>query len=179
MKKIALIYGAIAGTIVICSMIFGREVSGGVGIGSSQTFGFSIMFIVLTPFIFLGVKKHRDENLGGVIRFFAAFGLGLMIAVMAAIMYVTIWEVYQLFTDTPFIDTYIETSLAAKQQAGASAEEMAKLTASMEQMRAWYASPLSRIPLTMIEIFPVGALVSLISAAILRKPNILPAKAKH
>jgi len=34
-----------------------------------------------------------------------------------------------------------------------------------------YANPLFRLPMTFAEIFPVGVLVSLISALVLRKPR--------
>ena len=38
------------------------------------------------------------------------------------------------------------------------------------------AHPLYRMPLTFIEIFPVGVLISLISAAVLRDSRVLPAR---
>jgi hypothetical protein len=33
-----------------------------------------------------------------------------------------------------------------------------------------------RVPMTFLEIFPVGALIALISAAVLRNPKVLPAR---
>jgi hypothetical protein len=39
-----------------------------------------------------------------------------------------------------------------------------------------YGNPLYRIPITFIEMFPVGLLVSLISAAVLRNSRILRAR---
>jgi hypothetical protein len=47
----------------------------------------------------------------------------------------------------------------------------------MESMRASYANPLFRIPMVFLEIFPVGLIVALISAALLRNPRLLPANA--
>ncbi len=46
----------------------------------------------------------------------------------------------------------------------------------MEHFQAQYANPLLRMPMTFTEIFPVGVLVSLISAGLLRKPGFLPAR---
>jgi hypothetical protein len=40
-----------------------------------------------------------------------------------------------------------------------------------------YRNPLYRMPITFIEMFPVGLLVSLISATILRNSRVLPARA--
>jgi hypothetical protein len=39
-----------------------------------------------------------------------------------------------------------------------------------------YRNPLIRMPMTFLEIFPVGLLISLISAAVLKNPRVLPAK---
>ena len=75
-----------------------------------------------------------------------------------------------------FADTYARAMIAAQKAKGASPEVLAKLAADMEVFKAQYANPLFRLPMTFIEIFPVGLLVSLISAAILRNPRVLPAR---
>ena len=59
---------------------------------------------------------------------------------------------------------------------GVSAEALAQFTADMDQFRIQYANPLFRMPMTFAEIFPVGLLVSLISAALLRNSRFLAAK---
>ena len=43
-------------------------------------------------------------------------------------------------------------------------------------MRAGYRNPLIRLPMTMREIAPVGVVVSLVAAALLRNPRFLPAR---
>jgi hypothetical protein len=47
----------------------------------------------------------------------------------------------------------------------------------MEALRRNYANPLFRMAITFTEIFPVGLVVALISAALLRNPRFLPARA--
>ena len=44
-------------------------------------------------FIFVGVKRYRDVELGGVIRFLPALSWGSPSPV-AALAYVLIWEIY-------------------------------------------------------------------------------------
>ena len=39
-----------------------------------------------------------------------------------------------------------------------------------------YANPLYRLPITFVEMFPVGVLISLVSAALLRNSRFLPAR---
>ena len=46
----------------------------------------------------------------------------------------------------------------------------------MERFKQQYANPLFRLPMTFTEVFPVGVLVSLISAGLLRNSRFLPAR---
>jgi hypothetical protein len=46
----------------------------------------------------------------------------------------------------------------------------------MADFAVQYANPLYRLPVTFIEIFPVGVLVSLITAIVLRNPRVLPGR---
>jgi hypothetical protein len=78
-------------------------------------------------------------------------------------------------TDYKFMDQYIAGIMRARQAAGMSGAALAEEMAKLESMRADYANPLFRIPMTFLEIFPVGLLVSLVSALLLRNPKLLPA----
>ena len=59
---------------------------------------------------------------------------------------------------------------------GASAAEIAKVAAEMAKLKADYANPFYRLPLTFLEIAPVGLLVSLVSAGLLRTPRFMAAR---
>lgn len=178
MKKIALTYGIISGIFIISSMIIGFMISDGKGFGSSQILGFSIMIVALS-FIFMGVKKYRDETLGGLIKFWPAFGLGVAISAVAGVMYIIGWEIYLHLTDHQFIQDYTAHLIEKERLGGMNETDLAAFTEKMQGMKENYANPFYRVPMTFTEIFPVGALIALISAAILRKPNILPAKVRH
>jgi hypothetical protein len=47
----------------------------------------------------------------------------------------------------------------------------------MGEFRQQYANPFFRLSITFIEIFPVGVLISLISAVLLRNPRFMAARA--
>jgi len=168
MRKIALIYGSLSGLIIIGVMIIGYLVSDGEGALSSQALGFFIMFVALS-LIFFGIKRYRDQELGGVIRFGRAFGMGLAIAGVASVFYIIGWEIYLAATDFAFIETYTAQILEKEAAAGVEGAEYAALVEKMEAKKADYARPLYRIPITFTEVFPVAALIALISAAFLRK----------
>ena len=46
----------------------------------------------------------------------------------------------------------------------------------MRAMAEAYRNPLFRLPMTFVEIFPVGLLIALVSAGLLRNPRFLPAR---
>jgi hypothetical protein len=173
--KYALTYGLLSGFVIIVTMIAGITLSGSGSFFSSEWFGYLVMLVALT-FIFVGVKRYRDVERGGVIKFGRAFAMGLGIAVAAGVAYVAVWEAYLAMTDYKFMDQYIAGMLRAREAAGASAETIAAEMAKLEPMRVSYRNPLYRIPMTFMEIFPVGLLVSLVSAALLRNPKVLPAQ---
>ncbi|MEX0645261.1 MAG: DUF4199 domain-containing protein [Parvularculaceae bacterium] len=175
MGKYALVYGGVAGVVSIVSIIISMAVSGGQHAAGSLWLGYLIMIVALA-LIFVGVKRYRDKQLGGVIKFLPAFGLGLSMAVVAGLAYVAIWEVYLAVTGGSFIENYAASAIEAKKAAGVAGEALDRFVAQMTMMVENYANPLFRLPMTFIEIFPVGLVVSLVSAAILRNPKAFPAR---
>ncbi|HEY0436274.1 MAG TPA: DUF4199 domain-containing protein [Phenylobacterium sp.] len=171
MIRIILTYGLISGAAIILASIATITLLNGHG---SLWLGYLTMLVGLSA-ILVGVRQYRNEALGGVIRFWPALGLGLAIAVAASLAYVAIWEVYLAATHYTFMDGYAASVLKAKRASGVSGAAYAKAVAEMDAMRQQYANPLYRLPMTFIEIFPVGVLVAIASAALLRNPRFLPA----
>jgi hypothetical protein len=177
LKKI-LIFGAVAGLIVGVPL-FTMTVAGQGHHPApyGMVLGYSIMLIALST-VFVAVKRHRDSELGGVINFWPAFGLGLAISVVAGIFYVLAWEAALAVTHMDFAGGYAKAMIAQQQAKGVSGEALARFTAEMEQFKAQYAKPFYRLTMTFAEIFPVGVLVSLVSAGLLRNRRFLPARGR-
>lgn len=174
MTKTALVYGAIAGSIVIGSILIGFLFGSDHG-GQSLWFGYLIMIVALS-LIFLGVKRYRDRQGGGVIKFGPALLLGLMIAAVAGAFYVGGWEAYLAATDYSFMPSYVDQIIESKKAAGLAGEALQAEIAKLEEMQVNYENPLFRMPMTFVEIFPVGLVIALFSAAVLRNPKVLPAR---
>jgi Protein of unknown function (DUF4199) len=175
MGRIILVYGVIAGVTVallmrVAMMLFPEGGTAG------MVAGFSSMIIALT-FVFIGVKRYRDVELGGVIRFGKALAVGFGIAAIATVLYVAAWELYLYFTNYTFMDEYTRIALEQAQKAGKSAAEVAALAKEMDGFKVLYANPLSRWAVTAMEISPVAILMPVISAALLRNSAFMPAKA--
>jgi len=174
MTRTILVYGCIAGVIVAACMALSMS-SGAEGGIVGMALGYLSMLIALSM-VFVGIKKHRDQRLGGVIRFTTALGIGLGISLVASLFYVLGWEAYEYATDYRFMPEYAAHAIAAKRASGASAAEMAKFIADMQEMTKAYADPLRRMLMTLSEIAPVAIIVSLVSAALLRRRDFMPAR---
>jgi len=170
MTRIILTYGLISGLVIILATLAVIVLHG----DGNIWLGYLIMLVALSS-ILVGVRQHRDQALGGVIRFWPALAVGLGIAVVASLAYVVVWEIYLAATHYTFMDKYVDAMLRAKQAAGVTGAAYAKAVADGETMRRDYANPLHRLPETFLEIFPVGLLIALASAALLRNPRFLPA----
>jgi Protein of unknown function (DUF4199) len=175
MKKIILVYGCLAGVIIVASLALSMAAGAHGGV-AGMAVGYLSMLIALS-LVFVGVKKYRDEQLGGVIRFSTALGVGFGISLIATLFYALGWEAYLYATDYRFMPEYIASVIDSKRAAGASAAEIAKLTAEMQDFAMTYANPLMRMLISMSEIAPVAVAVTVVSATLLRKPNFMQARA--
>lgn len=171
MKKNVLVFGLIAGLIVTALMI------GSVMLcykndnyEGSEVIGYAGM-IVAFSFIFIGVKNFRDKYNGGIISFGKAFKTGLYITLVASTLYVVAWliQYYCFFPD--FMDKYTAHVLKQAQAGGASQLEMSKKTTEMTSFKEMYKNPLFVVLMTYMEILPVGLVVTLISALILKRKS--------
>ncbi|RZJ64222.1 MAG: DUF4199 domain-containing protein [Flavobacterium sp.] len=170
MKNLVLKYGLISGLIVsttlILSAIIGIEevMMGDYG----MIIGFGSMIIAFA-FVFVGIKKYRDDQNGGIVTFGKAFKIGLLISFTASTFYVFTWliEYYTLYPN--FMDTYIATSLEHAKAAGKSAAELKKMDESFDVSRSLYSNPFGIIAVTYSEIFPLGIVVSLIAALVMMR----------
>lgn len=177
MKKFVVIYGIISGILVLglSALIFvvlGDQFSH----SANEVFGYLVMIIALS-IIFPAIKQYRDKHLGGIIRFRTAFLMGLYISLIASTMYVANWEIYMQTTDSgEFIENYQQSIIEKMEAEGASEAEIDEQRDQNEYYSDMYENPLFRIPITFAEILPVGLIITLLSAVLLRKQEFLPSK---
>lgn len=173
--KYAFIYGGISGAIVV-SIISATLALDLPSHSTSLWVGYLIMLMALS-LIFVGVKRYRDVECGGVIRFGRAFGLGLAMAAVAGLFYVIGWEIYLAASERDYIAEYAAGMVDAMRAEGATQAAIDAKAAEMRELAESYRNPFFRMPLTFVEVFPVGLLVALVSAALLRNPKLLPPRA--
>lgn len=175
MLRTILIWGLVGGVIVAglmqLSLILIPEHN-----DASLWLGYLTMLIALST-IAVGVKQYRDQTGGGVISFWRGLVIGLGIAVVAAVIYAAAWEAYLAISGKDFIGEYNASMIARATAEHASAAQLAEIRAQAAQFEAIYANPLMRFAMTMAEMLPVGVVVALVTAILLRNPRFLPAKA--
>ena len=169
MKKVVLVYGIIAGLIVTGMMAFSTGYFCAKGdFEGGMIYGYSAMIIAFSM-IFVGVKTFRDKYNGGTINFGKAFKIGFFISLIASTIYVIGWLINYYCFMPDFMDKYAAVMIAKAKASGISADELAKKTADMTQMKEWYKNPVFVILMTYVEILPVALVVTLISALILKR----------
>lgn len=172
MLRYSLIYGGITGAIVIAILSITIFAFGIDSAGGSQAFGYTLMLAVHCV-LFVGLKRYRDLEMGGVISFKKGAVVGMAMAVVAAVVYAIGWEVALNVTDFAFIESFGQVMIHDIKAEGLSPSAEAAKIAEMEGWMELYRNPLIRLPMTMIEILPIGILVALVSALILKNPKVL------
>ena len=179
MLRIILIYGLIGAVIVGGPLLWGMltfDVNSGEMPENGALIGYATILVALTG-VFLGVKHYRDKEKGGVIKFMPALGVGLGISAVASLGWVIAWEISLAVTKFDFVTAYYGALIEQAQADGATAEKIAQMRTEQEGFASMYSNPVIRMGITFVEMFPIGVVISLISAALLRNSRFLPARA--
>ena len=168
MKKTVITFGLISGVIssglMICFIPFYRQ------IGNDRALILGYTSIVLSfLLVYFGIRSYRDNVADGHITFGKAFGIGICITLISCVFYVATWEVLERTVFPDFMDQYAATMVAKAQASGASAQVVQAKIDEMQRMKVMYANPFYNVLYTFIEPFPVGLVITLISAAVLRR----------
>ena len=176
MKKIVLIYGLIAGVIVGAMMMITMPLyeSGTLKLENGEWLGYTTMVIALSM-VFFGVKSYRDNHLGGSITFGNALKVGLLITLIAALIYAFSWEITRLNMKGDFMTLYGENQIEKMKAGGATEAVLVEAKKKMDDFALMYKNLFIRFGFTLMEIAPVGIIISLLSAGLLRRKIFLPA----
>jgi hypothetical protein len=170
LKKIVLTFGLISGAIVAALMAITVPLcmNGHVGFDKSEIIGYSSMVLAFLM-VFFGIRSYRDNVGGGRITFGKAFQVGILITLISCVVYVVTWEIVYFNFIPGFVDSYAAHTLQKMREHGDSAAAIAEKVKEMAQFKKLYANPFYNVGMTFMEIFPVGLIMTLVSAGILRR----------
>lgn len=180
MRNIVLRFGLTSGVILAAAsaVLLPLCMKGIVNFEHNEILGYTAMVLSFLM-VFFGIRSYRETVAGGTIGFGKAFQVGILICLVTCAIYVLAWEIayFNFFPD--FLDRYSASVLAKMHARGASAAEIQKTTAQMAELAKHYSNPFFNSAITFMEVFPVGLIVTLVSAAILRRkpPQDAPASA--
>ena len=168
MKKIILVFGLISGVLSSIMMIASVPFMKRPDFDHGYLLGYTTIVLSLL-LVFFGVRSYRDNVGNGQITFGKAFLVGLAITAISCAFYVATWEVIYFNFMPDFMDKYGAHVLQKMQASGATAAAIQQKSEELNQLKVWYKNPLINAAMTFIEPFPVGLVLTLLSAAILRK----------
>ena len=179
MKKIVLVYGLIAGVILGAMWFITAPLwdNGTMNFDTAMVVTYTIMVVALS-LVFVGVKTYRDNQQNGVITFGRAFQVGILITLVASVLYALSWEVAIRTVSKNFAEQcekhYTEN---IKQEAIEDGKSEAEVQAEVDAIKRnfeMYENPVIRFGFTIIEILPVGLIITTLTALLLRKKDFLP-----
>jgi len=174
MKKNVLVFGSISGLIIAATGgISGALCYNNPNFQGNMWVGYGSMLLAFS-LIFVAIKNYRDKYNEGVISFGKAFMIGLYIVLITSTVYVIVWliELYNFYPD--FMTKYVAHVLREAKAHGATDAELKQQEASMAGYVNMYKNPFGVIVLTYMEILPVGLVIALIAALILKRKNANP-----
>jgi len=169
MKKVVLVFGLISGAISSAMMFLTLPFirNGAINNTNGEIIGYTAILLSFL-LVFFGIRSYR-ENSGGAISFGRATAVGLRITLISCVFYVVSWEIIYFKLMPDFSEKYAARTIDSMREKGATEAALAAKRKEMDRMKAMYDNPLINAAVTFIEPFPVGLVVTLVSAAILRK----------
>ena len=165
MRKTVLTYGLISG--VIGAVLLLAHVPFMDGGSKALIIGYAGI-VLSTLLIFFGVRSYRQDAGNGKISFGRAFAVGILIALISAACYVAAWEVVY-FRSPSIADHIFDKPVEELKAAGAPQEKIDETARELESFKKLYANPFVNAAFTFLEPFPVGLLMTLVSAVVLRR----------
>ena len=166
MKKNILVFGLILGAILCTNtIIMMHRLVSNPNFEGNDVLGYAAMVVVFS-LVYFGVRNYRNKQLDGIISFGKAFKIGALIVLVASTLYVIVGLSYYHLFVPDFMDKYVQYVLRHTSEANLAAK-----TQEMAEFKEMYKNPAFAILITYSEVLPVGLVVALVSAFILRRKS--------
>jgi uncharacterized protein DUF4199 len=168
MKKTVLTFGLISGVVISVLMLSTVPFAHQIGFSRAMIVGYTTMVLSFL-LVFFGIRSYRENVGDGRISFGRALGVGFLIMLITCAFYVITWEIMYFFLMPNFLNEYSAYMVENLRHSGASAEQINQQIQKMKEFQVLYSNPFVNVAFTLLEPLPVGIVMTLISALILRK----------
>ena len=168
MKKTVLTFGLLSGAVSSVMIVSTLPFADRIGFDKGMYIGYTAIVLSFL-LVFFGIRSYRENVGGGTITFGKAFAVGILITLISCVCYVVTWEIlyYNFLPD--FCEKYSNYLVEKARASGASQAVIDSKIQEVKTMKAILDNPFLNAAATFTEPFPVGLLITLISAAVLRK----------
>ena len=170
MKKTVLTFGLISGGIMALMMFATLPFIEKIGFDKGVIIGYTTMVLSFL-LVFFGIRSYRENVGGGTITFGRALAVGILITLVSCICYVVAWEIIYFKFMPDFVAKYTAYAVEKVKASGDSPEAIQAKLQEMKKFRAMYDNPFVNAAITFTEPFPIGLIITLVSALILRKKS--------
>src|SRR5438270_3933303 len=168
MKKTILTFGLLSGAVSALMMVATVPFADRIGFDKGAVIGYTAIVLSFL-LVFFGIRSYRDNVGNGQITFLKAFAVGISITLISCVCYVVTWEILYYNFLPGFMDKYGAHMVEKMKASGASAAAIQVQLEQMKKIKELYANPLINAAITFIEPFPIGLVITLLSAAVLRR----------
>ena len=169
MKRIVLTFGLIAGAIMAAMMAITMPFHDRISPSNGMVIGYTTMVLAFL-LVFFGIRSYRDTVGAGKISFGRALGVGLLIMLIASVCYVVTWEIIYFNFLPDFGERYAAHAAESLRHSGKPPEQIQEEIEQMTKMMTLYKNNIFfNLAITFSEPLPVGLVMTLISALILRR----------
>jgi uncharacterized protein DUF4199 len=168
MKKTVLTFGLISGAVSSVMMLSMLPLMDKIGFDKGEIVGYTTIVLSFL-LVFFGIRSYRESVGGGTITFGRAFGVGILITLISCLCYVVTWEIIYFKLMPGFAEKYMNYMIEQVRASGASQQVIDAKLQEMQGFKAMYDNPLINAAITFMEPFPIGLIITLISAAVLRR----------
>ena len=167
MKKTVLTFGIISGFVSSLMMLGTVPFMHRIGFDHGLVVGYTAIVLSFL-LVFFGIRSYREQA-GGAITFGRAFTVGILITLISCVFYVATWQLIYFKLQPGFMDRWETYAVERVRANGGTPEAIEATRRQLRSFKEAYDNPLTNAAYTFIEPFPVGLLVTVISAAALRR----------
>jgi hypothetical protein len=168
MKKTVVTFGLLSGGVSALMMLLTVPFMDRIGFDHGEIFGYTAILMSFL-LVFFGVRSYRENVGGGAVGFGRAFTVGILITLVSCVFYVATWELIYFKLSPGFADKYSAYAVEKAKASGASQQKLEETARQMAEMKKMLDRPLVNAAVTFVEPFPIGLIVTLVSAAVLKK----------
>jgi hypothetical protein len=168
MRKTVWTFGLISGVMLSVMMLVTIPFVDAIGSDRGEIVGYSTMVLSFL-LVYFGIRSYRDNVGGGSVSFKRALAIGALIIAVSSLCYVATWELLYFKLQPGYAAKMSAAWIDKAKRGGGSPEEIQRRVTDAQRFMERYNNPLINSAVTFLEPLPVGLVIALFSAGILRR----------